>query len=84
MELCKKEIKNFLYQSFPILARHPILNIFVPWIELAIQFQIFIMVYFVAIHKGTVTVQGNSVLRIDFFSWKNAVGFIQEIVGRTP
>ena len=26
MELCKKEIKIFLYQSFPILARHPILR----------------------------------------------------------
>ena len=26
MELCKKEIKNFLYQSFPILASHPILT----------------------------------------------------------
>ena len=26
MELCKKEIKIFLYQSFLILARHPILR----------------------------------------------------------
>ena len=27
MESCKTEIEKILYQSFPILARHPILSI---------------------------------------------------------
>ena len=26
MESCKTEIEKILYQSFPILARHPVLN----------------------------------------------------------